>query len=167
MEEIYLFTDGSVNTKSKVGFGAYLAVFNLELPPETLKPHVRIKRFSDTSSTKLELQTLLWALLEIRPKANSIVIYTDSQNIVNLPERRKKLEQRNYFSKNNKRIGNFELYQEFYHLLDELNFKLVKLKGHTPSARKGDILKLFSLVDKASRNAVRKEVCNPEAHLLK
>jgi ribonuclease HI len=50
-----LFTDGSVDTKTRSGFGAYLAVKNIELPLVDLKSHVKIKQFENTSSTTLKL----------------------------------------------------------------------------------------------------------------
>ena len=59
---LYIFTDGSVNTRSKVGYGAYLVISDLETPVGSLKDSVNVKRFEQTSSTKLELQVLLWSL---------------------------------------------------------------------------------------------------------
>ena len=60
-----LFTDGSVNTQSKIGYGAYLAVSESGLSLDSLRECVKVMRFEHTSSTKLELQTLLWALGDI------------------------------------------------------------------------------------------------------
>ena len=60
MPHLQLYTDGSVNTQLKVGYGAYLLVSELTMSTDTLKEQVKIKRFEQTSSTKLELQTLLW-----------------------------------------------------------------------------------------------------------
>ena len=153
-----LFTDGSVNTKSKIGYGSYLAITDSHLPLEHLKQIVKTKRFEKTSSTKLELQTLLWALGEIVIKSSqSIVIYTDSQNIIGLPGRRERFEKNDYFSKNNKKLKNFELYQEFFQITDKLDFKLVKLKGHKKTKEKDSIDIIFTFVDRASRDALRKE----------
>jgi len=60
-------------------------------------------RFEQTSSTKLELQTLLWALGETITLANgddmTLTVYTDSQNIIGLPRRRARLEQNNSYSR--------------------------------------------------------------------
>ena len=55
-----LFTDGSVSPKSHIGYGAYLAVSETDLSLPALKRRVKIRVFKNTSSTKLELQTLLW-----------------------------------------------------------------------------------------------------------
>ena len=75
--QIYLFTDGSVNPQSEVGFGAYLLLENIESFCTELEEKIKIKKFNNTSSTKLELETLLWALDEVNLKNFKIVVYTD------------------------------------------------------------------------------------------
>ena len=157
MSELFLFTDGSVNTKLNFGYGAFLAVSDTEKPAENQEHLVRLKRFEDTSSTKLELQTLLWALSELIEFKGKIIFYTDSQNILGLTGRRKRLEKNNYYSKQNRKITNWELYQQFFQLMDELDCEFIKIKGHKRTAVKDNIDKLFTLVDRASRNAVRRE----------
>jgi len=155
VDEIMLFTDGSVNVQSKIGYGAYLAVFGQGLSFDSLKKLVKVKRFEQTSSTKLELQSLLWALNEIKPIDNKVIIFTDSQNIIGLPERRGLLEKNEYRSKKNKLIKNYQLYQEFYQLADQLNCEMIKVQGHLPSSQKNYIQRLFAIVDKASRKAIK------------
>ena len=159
MPHLNIFTDGSVNTQLKFGYGACLVVSDLDTPIELLKDTVKVKRFEHTSSTKLELQTLLWALNETIASANgndiSLTLYTDSQNIIGLPRRRARLEQNNYFSSKNKRLNNYELYQEFYRLTDKLNCQFIKVIGHQASRKKDGVDKLFGLVDQASRRALR------------
>jgi ribonuclease HI len=153
-----LFTDGSVDSKTHIGYGAYLIVSNLELPLDVQKANVKIKRFDNTSSTKLELQTLLWALNEIAllnpTKKTNVVAYTDSQNSVSLPERRAKLEQQNYVANSGKRLNNADLYQDFFRLMDQFNCQLVKVKGHKIKQAKDQVDQIFELVDRASRAAL-------------
>lgn len=155
MRELVLLTDGSVNTQSKIGFGAFLTVSEAGLSLEELKARVQVKRFEQTSSTKLELQTLLWALSEIQELSRKVIVYTDSQNLTGLPARRERLEQADYRSNQNRRLNNYQLYQEFYRLTDQLDCQLVKVRGHQAVKQKGDIDKLFALVDRASRHALR------------
>jgi ribonuclease HI len=155
MDELMLLTDGSVNTQSNIGYGAYLAVSGCELPLDSLRARVKVRRFEHTSSTKLELQTLLWALGDIQSLGGKVIVYTDSQNIMGIPGRRERFEQNNYRSKKNRRLNNYELYQEFYRMTDQLSCKFVKVHGHRVSNQKDDIDRLFSLVDRASRNALR------------
>lgn len=152
-----LFTDGSVNARTKVGYGAYLVVSEPRLPLDDLRVRVKLRRFEQTSSTRLELQTMLWALNEAVAVDSKVLIYTDSQNIVGLPERRERLEKNDYYARNKARLKNHELYREFYRLTDQLQYSLIKVRGHQAAGCKDDIDKLFSLVDKASRSALRDE----------
>ncbi len=156
MENLLLFTDGSVNTKSKMGFGAYLAVLASEIPEDVSMLKVKLKQFQNTSSTKLELQTLLWALKSIDTQSKTITVYTDSQNIAGLPLRRSRLEKNQYKSNRGVLLNNYELYQEFYSIMDQIKFEIIKVSGHLKSSQKDDIDRLFTLVDKTSRNELRK-----------
>lgn len=155
MDELILFTDGSVNPQSKIGYGAFLAISDLTVSIDLAKLKVKVKRFEQTSSTRLELQTLLWALTEFKTCGRKIIVVTDSQNIIGLPGRRERLEKSNYQSRNGRKIGNCMLYQEFYLLTDQLNCEFRKVSGHLASHRKEDVDKLFTLVDRASRDALR------------
>ena len=154
MDELILLTDGSVNAQSKIGYGAYLAVSERGLSLDSLRTRVKVRRFEHTSSTKLELQTLLWALSDIQALGRRVIVYTDSQNIMGLQGRRDRFEQNNYRSKRNKRFNNYKLYQKFYKMIDLLDCELVKVRGHQVSNHKDDIDRLFTLVDRASRNAL-------------
>ena len=157
MNELILLTDGSVNTQSNIGYGAYLAVSERGLSLDSLRTRVKVRRFEHTSSTKLELQTLLWALSDIQALVGKVIVYTDSQNILGLQGRRDRFEQNDYLSKKNKRLNHYELYQEFYRMIDHLDCELVKVRGHQASNQKDDIDSLFTLVDRASRNALRED----------
>jgi ribonuclease HI len=152
-KEILLFSDGSVNTKSKIGYGAYFFATRQEI--EARQFDIKLKRFEQTSSTKLELQTLLYALNEVQDFNCKIKVYTDSQNIIGLEGRRERLEKNNYRSSKNKLLNNYELYQEFYKLIDKLDCKFYKVQGHLKSNQKDDVDKLFAIVDRASRKALR------------
>jgi len=157
VEEIMLFTDGSVDTNSNIGIGAYLIVLNAETSIEQLNKQIKLKKFENTSSTKLELQTLLWALNEIQGSVRRITVYTDSQNTVGLLGRRKRFEQNSYRTRTNERIKNYKLYQEFYRITDILDCEFVKVRGHQKTSQKDYIQKIFTLVDRASRSALREE----------
>ena len=152
-----IFTDGSVNVISNIGYGAYLAIPESELSLDSLGTRVQIRRFEQTSSTKLELQTLLWALSDIQALARKVLVYTDCQNIIGLQGRRERFEKNDYRSKKNRRLNNYELYQEFFKVTDLLDCEFIKVRGHQASNQKDDIDRLFTLVDKASRNALRED----------
>lgn len=155
MNEILLFTDGSVNPQLKVGYGAYFTVTADEFEKGLIKQEVQLKKFTNTSSTKLEVQTLLWALKEVQTLNTKVIVYTDCQNILGLKDRRKRFEENDYMTGKNKKISNHELYKEFYSITDKLDCEFVKVKGHKVKNEKDEIDKLFTLVDKASRNALR------------
>lgn len=164
MRRVHIFTDGSVNTKTGIGYGAYFFVFGLCLPTDFAMVSVKTKRFEHTSSTKLELETLLWALNEIQSQvaaeAVDIAIYTDSQNIIGLPARRVRLERQNYVSSKGKRLKNYLLYQAFYKVISKYKCQLIKVKGHQPKIQVDNTARLFGLVDQASRRALRREYAN-------
>ena len=158
MKKIKLFTDSSVNPQEKIGFGSFLILEEKEISFEEMKKIIKIKRFENTSSTKLELQTFLWALDEINDKNTIIEVYTDCQNITGLQDRREKLEKNNFQTSAGKLINNHELYKDFFEKIDELNLIFIKVKGHKKNSLKDEIDTIFNLVDKASRNALRENM---------
>ena len=151
--KLILFSDGSVNPKQGLGFGAYLELSEMPGDIGTIRALIKVKRFENTSSTKLELQTLLWALSEISSK--KIISYTDSQNIAGLLSRKKQLEEKNFCSKNGRPLSNAELYRDFFKKTEKFDIQFQQVNGHKPSSQKNSIDKIFSLVDRASRNALR------------
>lgn len=155
MSDYILLTDGSVHTQTKTGYGASLLIRAEErsLPLETLRARIKVRPFTETSSTKLEIQTLLWALSELPNDLEKLTIYTDSQTIINLTGRRARFEAHDYHSKRGLPLRNTELYQAYFRSTDPLNFELVKVKGHQSSRTRNQIDQLFALVDKASRKA--------------
>ena len=156
--QIYLFTDGSVNPQSRMGFGAYLFLEKKEFFCGELENKIKIKKFDNTSSTKLELETLLWALNDVSLKNFKIVVYTDCQNIIGLKERRDRFEKNNYMTSKGRQIKNHELYKDFFKRLDILDCEFIKVKGHKKASVKNEIDEIFTLVDRATRKALRKTI---------
>ena len=156
--QIYLFTDGSLNPQSGIGFGVYLLLDKLEFDTPELKKKIKIKKFECTSSTKLELETLLWALDEVSLKNFKIVVYTDCQNIIGLPQRRDGFERKNYMTSKGSVIKNHDLYKAFFKKLDILDCEFIKVKGHKKLSIKNNIDEIFTLVDRVSRDALRKTI---------
>lgn len=154
VKHIKLFCDGSVNPKSNIGYGAYF-ILDSSLSVELSKIQIFTKRFENTSSTKLELETLLWALNDSNLQNIEIFVYTDCQNILTLKNRREKLEQNNFYTKKGELLKNHLLYKEFYKLSDLLSCTFIKVKGHKKTNEKDEIDKLFTLVDRTARDALR------------
>lgn len=157
IKALHVFTDGSVNQNLNFGYGAFLAVTENDIETGNPELQVKTRRFDDTSSVKLELQTLLWALSEIADFDGKIILYTDSQNILGLRGRRTRLENTHFISGKNRPINNSELYKQFFGLTDKLDIEIRKVEGHKKSGLKNDIDMLFTIVDRAARKAVRLE----------
>ena len=158
LNNLMLFIDGSVHTQSKHGYGAYLAVTETDLSSSNVRDRVKVRRFEHTSSTRLELQTLLWALGEIPASVSILTVYTDCQNIMGLFARRERFERNNYTSGKNRRLNNADLYQEFFRMTDSIHCTFVKVRGHQVSHAKDSIDKLFTMVDRACRSALRDDM---------
>lgn len=130
MQKIELFTDSSVNPKAKVGFAAFLVKNDKDIILESLNKSIKIKKFENTSSTRIELQSLLWAINEIEKEKNDlsnilIEVYTDCQNIVNLKNRKSKLVENNYQSGTGKLLKNHDLYKDFFEKESRLNLNII------------------------------------------
>jgi ribonuclease HI len=166
MTSFALFTDVSMNPQRKCGVGAYLLVSasNLENAPHDIaraevSSRLRFMRFADTSSTKLEVQTVLWALENFRAAGKGsdsgrLRVFTDSQCVAGLPGRRAGLEANHFLSKRSGlSLANAPLYRAFYATYDELGFKVIKVAGHTHtrSSSRDAVQRIFSYVDKEVR----------------
>ncbi|HUH42300.1 MAG TPA: RNase H family protein [Sulfurimonas sp.] len=156
----FLFTDASVNPQMSIGYGSSLLLSEYELEVPYLEDRIKTKRFEDATSSKLELQTLVWALESIKFKKRKILIYTDSQNIISLLERQNKLIENNFMNKKNEPLKNHKLYKKFYKLITYNECDIIKVKGHKKKEDKDYVDKLFTLVDRASRDALREEIRN-------
>lgn len=160
LKKIKIFCDGSVNPQKKIGYGAYLLIEDDKIDIEVLKEKIVLKKFEDTSSTKLEMETFLWAVNNLELSNAIIEIYTDCQNIIGLIDRRKRLESNDYKSSKGKLMNNHDLYKLFFEKVDKLDLSFIKVKGHKKTSLKDDIDNIFNLVDKASRNALREDLAN-------
>ncbi len=158
MSKLLLFTDGSVHVQSGIGYGAFIFVADENLDTKELKEKIHLVRFENTSSTKMELQVFLYATNALNENNNKLVVYTDSQNLSELRTRRAKLEENNFCSKTGKELKNAKLYRDFFLIVDKFDIKFVKVKGHKQKKEKNSIDSVFTLVDRASRKALREEL---------
>ena len=168
MNRYALFTDVSLNPRLKLGFGAYLVIPSsfLEIPSgriirSAFVEQIRLRRFDVTSSTKLEVQTLLWALEDFQKELSgsrfgTLDVYSDSQCVTGLQRRRTQLEMNGFCSKGTNRIlTNACLYRKFYEFHDTLGFEVIKVVGHARSCSHDSIHRIFSFVDKEARKALK------------
>ena len=171
-----LFIDSSADPVRRIGVGAFLVA-----PASLVEPfspiherreiihHPVLRRFEGTSSTTLEVQTVLWALEEYRiTSADSgqgkLRIYSDSQCIAGLLKRRPELAAKGFRSRGtDRRIRNAALYCRFYELHDELAFEVTKVKGHSCRNSRDAVQKVFSCLDRQARKELRTWVQELEA----
>jgi len=164
---VHLFSDCSLNTISKKGVGAFLVVdsfsenvcFDFASEKNNLQNKIYYREFCETSSTKLELQTLLWALEFVREgnvfEGNQeLCVVSDSQCIAGLLGRRKRLELEKFSTKSGE-LNLAELYRDFYGFYDHFRFKVLKIKGHNPKRNRTTVESIFSLVDQGARKNMR------------
>lgn len=171
-----IFIDSSYNPDRKLGVGGFLCIPNC--PDEVLANKnaleelyspdaVKTRIVEHTTNTRLELQTLLWALeslkLDTETKTSGemgpITVYTDCCTAVDLLRRRKRLESVRYLSKRKGTIlGNADIYKSIFTLCDQLSPKLVWIKGHTPGKDRVGIQRIFSEVDRLVRSLLRSHI---------
>lgn len=176
MKKEYLFTDASANPQRKVGVGGYLRVpesivktpsHSINLPD--LDKMLVLKRFEDTSSTKIEVQTVLWALedycrADVIPEPGHLHIYSDSQCVEGLLARRDGLENTGFCSKGGRRqLKNACLYRKYYESHDRLKFDVEKVAGHIRSKSRNTIERIFSFIDQKVRKALKQWMVQLEA----
>ena len=168
-----IFIDSSYNPGRRLGVGGFLCIPNC--PDEALAHKnvfeelyspdaVKTRIVEHTTNTRLELQTLLWALESLKldnetktsGKIGSITIYTDCRTAVDLLRRRKRLESVQYLSKRKgTTLVNADIYKSIFTLYDELSPNLVWIKGHTSEKDRVGIQRIFSEVDRLVRNLLR------------
>jgi len=176
MKDLVLFADASVNPVLKLGIGACLVLpaSFLDFPfprieKSEIAGRITLRRFEATSSTKLELETVLWALGRHRKRSKgSLNVYTDSQCIGGLLKRKPGLLGRDFLSlTTNLQLRNSPLYRKFYALHDELVFKVIQLDGHSRAWARDTAHRIFSIVDREARRALKlwmKEIRETRLH---
>jgi ribonuclease HI len=164
-----------------VGVGGYLVLSQslIDAPssPITiskLKDTLALKRFEGTSSTKLEVQTVLWALEQyclvssISSVSDKLHIYTDSQCVEGLLLRRTRLESSGFRSKGgNRPLKNAALYRKYYEFHDRLKFQVTKVAGHTPARSRDTAQHVFSFIDRNVRLALKSWINQLDAERAK
>ena len=164
IRDFALFTDVSVNPGLKLGVGAYVMIpaSFLEASSDVIgipkiPGRLKVRRFEGTSSTRLELQTVLWALTENRREPQgSLTIYSDSQCVSGLLKRKSRLTAGGFLSKKTSRqLGNASLYRTFYEFHDKQGFQVIKVDGHSGSRADDIAHRIFSFVDREARKALK------------
>lgn len=174
MNNAALFCDVSSNPQLRCGVGACLLLTASDLESALrdierveITARIRFKRFTATSSTRLEIQTALWALEQYQGEScdaapGNLRIYTDSQCLTGLLARRAGLESRQFLSRRSGQLlANAVLYRAWYAASDRLGFELVKVAGHSRASSHDTVQRIFSQVDREARRALRTWLAEP------
>jgi ribonuclease HI len=125
-KSIVAYTDGSCHTRLKTGAWASIII----LGAEKIKLSGIVQ---NTTHNRMEItaciETIEYILKE-KTDFKEIHIYTDSQYVVGLLERKKKLKAANFITKKGNSIQNPDLVQKIIYLIENYHVKLIKVKAH-------------------------------------
>jgi ribonuclease HI len=153
--DIEVYTDGSCNPAYKVG--AWVALI-FEGKEKTLLQG----KVTETTHQRMELLSVIKALEYIRnnyPDYNMIRLFSDSQYVVNLPERKEKLGKKNFLTKKGLPLSNEDLIRQLIPLTESLRVKFFKVKSHQKISGEENYNRT---VDKLSRKIVRDHISGSE-----
>lgn len=125
-ETITIFTDGSCHTQLKKG--GWASVLFIDAEKVVLEGHAL-----KTTHQRMELTAVLESLKYLREKnmiQRTILIYSDSQYVVDFTKRKERLALSNYQTKKLKPIRNTDLAQELIRFMDFPNIQFLKIKSH-------------------------------------
>lgn len=145
---IEVYSDGSCNPKFKIGGWAAIIFF------QNKKMILKGIQFN-TTHNRMELLGTIKALEYIKEnslKFNYIKIYSDSQYLVRLLERKEKLKKSDFLKKSGEPIQNNDLVKNIVTYIDSMHIEFVKVKAHQ---KKSDKKNFNREVDILSRNLIR------------
>lgn len=148
---IQIYTDGSCQTQLKIG--GWAAIIITDGNQIVLEGTV-----NDTSHNRMELLAVLKAfdyLISENINFDKVLIYSDSQYVVNLTERRKSLKQNLFHTAKGTPIRNSDLIQKLIDLLERYPLNFIKVAAHQ---KETDMVNFNRLVDKKARKLVRDKV---------
>ncbi|MCW3120596.1 MAG: hypothetical protein JWQ38_88 [Flavipsychrobacter sp.] len=81
----------------------------------------------------MELTAVIKAIEYIKAEhtnVNAVSIFSDSQYVIRLPERREKLEGKNFITKKGTDIQNADLVKELYSIAAGISIEFIKVQAH-------------------------------------
>jgi ribonuclease HI len=148
---ITIYTDGSCNTQTSNG--AWAAII-LSGEQKTVL-HDTAK---NTTHNRMELTAVIKAIdfAVVKYPGANLEIYTDSQYVVNLPERMEKLLNKNFITKKGNELNNSDLLQMLISHVKSQSINFIKVKAHLKSS---DRENLNREVDMICRRVMRESIC--------
>jgi len=145
---IEIFTDGSCHTQQCVGAWASIILVN--------ESKIVISGSElETTHNRMEIVAVIKSIQFVQQnhkECKSIHIISDSQYVIGLIAREKKLIANNFKTNSGNVIRNRDLVIEFLNLLKEFNIRFIKIKAHQ---KYSEATKYNIEVDKLSRAIVR------------
>jgi len=148
---IGIYTDGSCNPKHKIGAWAAVILTNNN---ETV---INGYEFN-TTHNRMELLSAVKSLEYIKNEFSNDVrirIYSDSQYLVKLNDKKNRLERNDFLTKAGNSIRNIDLVKMIMDYIETMNIEFIKVPAH---GKKQDYQNFNRKVDMLSRKIVREQV---------
>jgi ribonuclease HI len=129
---IEIYTDGSCNTKFRIGGWAAILLFsNEKITLSGLE--------QNTTNNSMELTAVIKAIEFVEGKFNDAIIqiFTDSQYVHHIPERKEKLKKNQFLTKKGTPIQNSDLVKKLIHKIESRSITFIKVKAHQKSEKIG------------------------------
>jgi ribonuclease HI len=123
---ISIYTDGSYNPSTNRG--GWAAIIFREEEKKILQGQA-----SNTTHQRMELTAAIQALHYLEANnlvSQEIMLYTDSQYLVRLPERKEKFKSSDYLTRKKQPIANVDLVRIIVSFCDVLPVSFIKVKAH-------------------------------------
>ena len=146
-----LYTDGSCHPKHRAG--AWVAIVFIGNDKKILSETVK-----DTTNNRMELTAVIKAIEYVKvhhESITSIKVYTDSQYVTDLPERKKKIAATDFITGKGTTLQNTDLVKTFFESLLVLPVEFIKIKAHQ---KKTDVINHNREADMLSRKLLRNAV---------
>jgi len=147
LNNVQVYTDGSCNTKLKIGAWAALILIDEE---QIVLQNIEL----ETTNNRMELQAVISAINYINEKfdVDKIDIFTDSQYVTNILIRKDKLSTSDFITKKGNILNNSDLLKQLILQIETNNIQFIKVKAHQKIGN-GTDYNIF--VDKLSRKLAR------------
>lgn len=148
---IEIYTDGSCHTQHK--FGAWASILLWKD-----KKIVLHGESPDTTHNRMELVAVINAILfaDENKMVAPIVVYTDSQYVTFIPERKEKMKRKAYRTNKGTLIQNADMVETLINQIETHDIRFVKVKAHQKNT--DSVTSLNIEVDKLAREVVRKNI---------
>lgn len=150
-QTIKIYTDGSCHTQLKIGAWAAILLIKNE--------KIVLKRVAlETTHNRMELLAVIEAFEHLQKeqiKYDKAIIYSDSQYVVNIFDRKKNLKSNNFLTNKGTPIQNCDLVQKLISIIETYPVDFEKVLAHQ---KQSDSVNYNREVDKLARKMVRRSV---------